>query len=1277
MIILFDELGAYAENWCHNKIAAGGLAPQQILEACNDRPGRVCLVAFIQRQLDQFVARYSAEEDFKKWAERFPPQTRYKLETSLEQVIQKLLMKKPAWEEFARSSAPKIERVCDATWKMLSTYQSKPDIWNQGKFTNIVGLGTFPLHPLTTGLLCNIDFVQSSRTIISFVDEAVREIEGDPVTKSSNLNWILPTVLVDKFKDSFEGQQSLYLFYDIANKKLGSNAESSFYLVLKALFLFLVGNLKRYPSQSHANVLSQLCGLTETEVEGALKKLVEDHAVIFYSKAKQEYEFAGIGTSPHEIRQQLQPAIAGKSINSLADNLTKLKLLESIELPPSEANSFKTEHAVEGDEWRLEPHLIDAAKLDADYIRRIFNEIATRGLVLYVVAKESTELDKAQETAQNILNSLKHREYNYPVVIAIPYMPASDLEKEILMREALESWGEAKREQYGEGYQQAIKRSDKNIKDSLKAHLGSIRYVVSSRVEQRLKGGEMSRPDLIANRLFEEAFPYRAPSKFHTMRLISNKGNSSVAQIARSLIVNNLDSDFNVLDKATQDLITHVLVEGKSQWGILNTKRRLQEPKNEWVLGAWHELDNTIHEEKPVNFASLSRDLRFLPYGYDDFTLTLLYAAWIGKNRNDLSFTGVLDVKKNSVRTLLISDIQGQLNKAKDFIKWLKDGNVQVRRPGLKQRREAKKYLQQLQDVLNYEKAKELLAKLEVVKSGISNDEDVAAQINTTAAQLASKVKEIDDYQRKVQEYRKKAEKVENVALLLEFLRTFPQQPSVSLEFDEDFFVETKRFIEERIDSLVEKRVQQPLKEIENYNAMRRDIESLKEVLQKSGREDLKQKCVFALEQVDIKYNTLKSLQEEKQFTAGINAIQVDNLSLKFCRESAEHINELLNKELTNSSEKTRHQVEKKLKLISNRVADYEIWLNNLLEQISHLSDLTNAQKLRDEIIVRERDYADTPEAESLEQNKQLLEEKTQALEKAAEAKQRQARNQNRVTAALKQTAGVQTLREIHNALTNLIDVRSRLESPCDEDMAKLEAESRRLEDSSIAIRSFVNEALPTAISAVWTGKEINDLRQKVVSYEALCAGDELLSATLGKARLLLDDRLYLIKQLSSLEQQATAIEQCQGIIEQLKALKSEHQDNIAPIEAAESRLQKRLVHFQAEEHRKAEEWLSQFQIAINESISPEQANQLLHKLEEKPAGLKDSEQFISSVRQRLNEICDADLVGKITNDFTKLQTSEQRAECLLRIAEICKAQEISPQYTRKLIELLESQRAL
>lgn len=265
MVILFDEMGLYAEKWCHNRMAAGDLAPQQLTEACDNWKGRLCLIAFLQRHMDSFVKQYGAEGEFKKWAERFPLE--FKLESSLEKVIGGLLGRQDGWDRFAREFMPKIEEASQAAWRMLPTYQ-KSQQWTEQSFNSVVGVGAFPLHPLTTGLLCNLTFTQGSRTIISFVDAAYQAVKDEPAARHGQLQWVWPIRLVGEFAGDFADQAS-FGRYEHARTKLGANSPEDFYQVIKALFLYEIGGIKKYPSQSHATVLAALCGLPEPQITTA------------------------------------------------------------------------------------------------------------------------------------------------------------------------------------------------------------------------------------------------------------------------------------------------------------------------------------------------------------------------------------------------------------------------------------------------------------------------------------------------------------------------------------------------------------------------------------------------------------------------------------------------------------------------------------------------------------------------------------------------------------------------------------------------------------------------------------------------------------------------------------------------------------------------------------------------------------------------------------------------------------------------------------------------
>jgi hypothetical protein len=997
MVILFDEMGQYAEKWCHNRMAAGDLAPQQLTEACDNWKGEICLVAFLQRHMDSFVKQYGAEGEFKKWAERFPHQTSFRLESSLEKVIAGLLSKQDSWTEFARNFMPKIEAASKAAWQMLPTYQ-KSEKWKESGFNAIVGVGAFPLHPLTTGLLCNLTFTQGSRTIIGFVDAAFQAVKDEPAARGGQLQWVWPIRLVDEFAGDFADQAS-FGRYEHAVTRLGANSPEHLYQVIKALFLYEIGGVKKYPSQAHATVLAALCGLPESQVRDALKQLDEDHSIIRFVKAKSEYEFCEVGMSRADIRQQLQRAVAEKTVSSLAEKISKLKLPGKFPFPESKATGYKGEYGLEGDEWRLKPVMVDAAKLSVERLAQIVNERAdsaeARGLLVYAVSGDDAELDLARNRATTALNELRNSRKPFPVVIAVPQKPALTLGRELLMRDELNGWGTAKIAQYGPSYDDAVKDSDRRIEDELKEHFcNSIRYFVAPSVEHKLKSHEKSVLDHIVNRLFEDAFPNRVPARCAVVKTGNAQGNSIVAMVSRHLIVNEVDP--SKLEQKHKNLISSVLQEGSDRWGILTLGNKLKAPSHERVIKAWEWLNAEIPEDRPVEFRRLSAALKGMPFGFDDLTLTLLYSAWIGLHKHELRFAGMVNLKDERFQTLSLAQIQEQMKKATDFIAWLDDGRVQVTRPGKGNKRKAREYLSKLSAAASFQDAFELINRVEEILSTIGPDDELRGQIMAQVEKLVAECGKVQKYEKEVLFVRGLAEKRERAIDLIGFADKLPTQPETSLAFDNKTLSETKSLIEARLQSLVERQAQQKLKKIESHDAIVKDLEQLKDALHRSGRESLEHLCIEALARIESEYKALKAEQAEEAIVAGIESFRVADAGLAACRDMAAAVRQTLEEKLAHASDKAGRKIEAVQQQINRHILNCEEWVAGLPESIAAAKDAVQFKALRDEIIKRTVVYADTPEETLLLECKEQVEAKAGEL---AETAQRQAIRQTQINA--------------------------------------------------------------------------------------------------------------------------------------------------------------------------------------------------------------------------------------------------------------------------------------
>jgi hypothetical protein len=1406
MVILFDEMGQYAEKWCHNRIAAGDLAPQQLTEACDNWKGKLCLIAFLQRHMDSFVKQYGAEGEFKKWAERFPDQASFRLESSLEKVIGGLLSKQSGWDEFARDFMPQIEDASKKAWQMLPIYQQRPQ-WTEARFNTIVGVGAFPLHPLTTGLLCNLTFTQGARTIIGFVDGVYQAVKDKPAASGGKLEWVWPISLVDGFAGDF-ADQAIFGRYEHAKTRLGANSPEHLYQVVKALFLYEVGGVKKYPSQSHATVLAALCGLPESQVRDALKQLDEDYSIIRFVQAKNEYEFCDVGMSRADIRQQLQRAVADKTVSSLAEKISKLKLLAEFPFPESEATGFKGEYGLEGDEWRLKPVMVDAVKLSLERLVQIVREQANpaeaRGLIVYAVSDDDAELDLARNRAAAVLNDLRNSPGPYPVVIAVPQKPALTLGRELLMRVELDGWGAAKIEQYGPSYHDAVKDSDRRIEDILKAHLcNDVRYFVAPSVEHKLKSHEKSVLDHIAHRLFEDAFPNRVPARCSFVKTGNAQGNSIVAMVARHLIVNEVDP--SKLETKHKNLISLVLQEGSDRWGVLTLGHKLKQPSDERVIKAWEWLNAEIPEDRPVEFRQLSAALKGVPFGFDDLTLALLYSAWIGLHKHELRFSGVVNLKDRRVQTLSLAQIQEQMKKATDFIGWLDEGGVQVTRPGKGNKRKAREYLSKLSAAASFQDAVELINRVEEILSTIGPDDELRGQILAQVEKLVAECGKVQKYEKEILFVRGLADKRERAIDLIGFADKLPTQPETSLAFDNKALSETKSLIEERLQSLVEKQAQQKLKKIESHDAIVKDLEQLKDALHRSGRESLEHLCIDALARIESEYKSLKAEQAEEAIVAGIESFRVADAGLAACRDMASAVRQTLEEKLAHASDKARRKIEAVQQQIIRRILNCEEWIAGLPERIAAAKDAAQLKALRDEIIKRTVVYADTQEetllleckeqveakagelaeaaqrqairqtqikahfglvkeraarviqahafaeavrefahlqplpalpdgvsftaeeereqqthldraqqrvttlfnelsatntpqtAAAFEQRQSLLERSLEALDAAAslpaewrqqlrdlvevnsrayedwqveqrkkeevrrlaqENEKRQANNRKLVDGALKQAKGAQSLREIQNAVSSLNVARAGLEPPCDEQVEQIERALRDLNEREETIRGWANEVLPERLASAWTVSEVQELRQKIVSYESRCEGDETLAATLNQARLQLDERVAFLNELTSLEKNITSISHCHEKLTRLEGLRKAYPDGELLITEAGARLCEKLAGLQAEQRAQAEDWLAQFKIGLEQEISVEDAGALLRKLQNRPAGLEEQDEpFLEEVSGRLKLTLDQDKVARIIEDFRTLQTAEQQVECLLRIAELCRVE--------------------
>ncbi len=1002
MLVLFDELGVYSRSWCNNQAAAGELAPQELIEACNDKEKNICLVNFIQRPLNEVIKDFPAAEECMKWAKRLPDDTQFKLVSNLEEVISKIVLPKDndgEWKEVIRGIHPQLQKEAAFAKNSFEKYQN----WNETDFYQVITRDCFPLHPLTTGILCNLNFTQGSRTIIEAVNSMIRKVEDKEVSNSGKLNWVKATDLFDVFERDFE-KESDYSLYANAVRSIGHNVDKIYYDVLKALFLFNEGKLKRLMTANHVELLARLTEYNEKETRDAMQCLEKEFGVIRFNAANGEYQFTAIGNNSVELLKKLKAEIESKSLDEIAKEIRTKEVFNKLDLPSSEAVEFKREFSIESDEWYLEPAFFDAKELNLDNVKEFkkFCNISVenskaKGAVIYVIIPNGRILDETRRNAKEVLAKLEETNYQYPIVIAIPENPASQLADKVLLKNKLYSFSKKEKDKNGLAYTEAVSRNDEELIEVLTEHLAkrnSVKFIAPPSIYNKI-GNSENDLESISNATFSQYYKYRPPAISNLLKTNGIKGNGASATVAKQLINGQIDSASLASDH--KSMINQVLKHGINKWGVLDNSYKIQEPTNLKVKRAWNEIFEHIQEDIPVTMSSFIRKLKFPPYGYDEYTLTLLLASFIGNYRYDLSFT-------ENKRTIYLQDIAKKLDKkAKEFIRWLEKGSVSVKNAKKANRETAQNYLKELKNVETYESYEQLISEYDHILNQLEQRDGLYIEIVDTKIKLRPILEQKQEVQSKIGEIINKAEKSHDLNDLLS-KRAELRRVVVNNKIDEDQSKKHRLAIEGRIECIATTQSKEVLTKIEDYSSVTGKLSRNKSLLDHYDYQELSKLYATALEKVEGQYKKLKAEKEEAPLLERLNAFHTSGMQLQYYEDSLELLKKIVEKK--GSSKKIEQKAKLKRQETESEIDKLNQWVKKLSTRVKDASRSDSIKSLRDEIIRKERLFEGTNhsvelvEARTILENKladirkrQLIEEEQQRIKDELQREKNTARN--------------------------------------------------------------------------------------------------------------------------------------------------------------------------------------------------------------------------------------------------------------------------------------------
>lgn len=725
ILILFDELYNYLQLWANDPIRAGSTTLQNITNICEKFKSKIALLTLSQRRPGRVIPAKNVEYYNRLVSRLELLPTTYEPAASLELVLGGLLTqqdKTTAWQEFYRLWRNTLNDITTTVFQNRTGnyYQSRN--WTLQKFLEQITLGCFPLHPLTSYLLCNLDFTQG-RTAIQFVQEDVKSfIQEQPLENNRSLNLIYPVALVDAFESNFANPDTSpeysTLFSDYsysANKvKISADTAPEEILVLKALLLFYAssGKLTKLDREKHEEFLSLLTGLPVSKVKETLDKLCQTREVIYHNPADNTYRFYAGGFGIDELRRRIREETGNKAA--------------SVERVESHCQSYITQHIgndisptlfIEqnrlcSDDWRFHNKVFTVAKFrQALFSHQTVKNIDTLGIVAYVVAETSEEL---LALANEIHQLLERSPIKGQVVVAITSQPIGKLARLLLENIVLDKKSV---QDFGSAVAQLKQQYQKQILDITADLFKSCTYYCH--IQDKISTGDRNHLPKIVSAVLQDRYPLVPPvEKNDKMALKSPTGSEVIGYVSKRLLENDLRPE-GFPKKSYENVINPVFV---NSWRLLKPTSQNYSviiPTQRNIKAAWEKISEITDlgdkTEKTIEILKIWETLSGPPYGYNEYTFTILFASWLAYHRSEIFLKGSFGIPQQKsdfvalrtepVKNWAKSDV---FNKPKDFVNlWIKN-----QRPSLIRRLPLA--YPEVPNSVDYEQAQECIQKIEV-----------------------------------------------------------------------------------------------------------------------------------------------------------------------------------------------------------------------------------------------------------------------------------------------------------------------------------------------------------------------------------------------------------------------------------------------------------------------------------------------------------------------------------------------------------------------------------
>lgn len=793
LLVLFDEFGRFVQDYAYQYNLLSKNQPlQNLLEGIAGLQSRAAIVAFTQANPEGIAGRAMGAnairlDEVNKELTRFPDPQRKVLVSPLEAVLGDFLKQdEDKWNALLDAN-PVAESDLDAAIDMTKLlFSARYASWSAKQVQDQLGRECYPLHPLTTALLCTLGIREtvSARPSLGFVQEAYRRFaEYAALTPAGTLQFIPATQLVAVFKESLAKKDEDWNRYlnalrlaDAEIPQLRKPEAATLKAdVLASMFVRETAGLSIGTGITEfENIIAALCGHPRAAVAQALRELAADGR-IQHDPAGKKYLFWSLSQDGMKATRLL----TDEANRLVADPISFASALRGQLANLAYAEEVSLGNAID---WAAPVHVIPRALWSREYLRQLLRRYqlndertwldtsARHGYAVRPVGYTDEEVAWLRTHApvdfEAVMQELDAA-YPPPTVLVLPQVPHTGLLQALARKHALAGWGSQTRADLGD---KAIEQIQNQVNEQCRVEIGRLRDEEKKIAEYRVASvytpavnaafSTIPTPSLqaILKVCYAPAYGWRAPYLNDAISSTSYRKGVWTAcnHLRRDKFIDWEDNTQGSGGAPARKVFDYVLRDTPTTWGVVDDGLRVVDPRLPVVQHGWKVLEEAVpagtSADDRVSLRAPLLKLLNAPYGYDYYALGLLFCAWAGRHRRTLHF-----YRGNSFQPLASADwFTAETNFEKVIANLLGPLDLHASREdqgAITQRIELLLHEWQEHQLLSFSEAQSRLAELREFAQNETNDAALREQAHETAIQLAAAIQAIEEYHSRLTQF--------------------------------------------------------------------------------------------------------------------------------------------------------------------------------------------------------------------------------------------------------------------------------------------------------------------------------------------------------------------------------------------------------------------------------------------------------------------------------------------------------------------------------------------